>query len=101
VCAECKSVAYCNNICQLAHWPVHKAVCKAGKAARLAREAKARERGVVGPGGSAPRPRGLVGPIAADRAAYYAERRLEVGPQAGAEEVGPPAGFSPVVEEVD
>ena len=27
-CAQCNQVAYCSRDCQIAHWPVHKKVCK-------------------------------------------------------------------------
>lgn len=34
-CSKCGTVCYCNRICQLKHWPIHKMVCS-----RLANELK-------------------------------------------------------------
>jgi hypothetical protein len=31
-CTSCKRVRYCGQVCQFAHWPAHKAACKAYKA---------------------------------------------------------------------
>ncbi len=28
VCFKCKKVYYCSKECQVAHWPIHKKVCK-------------------------------------------------------------------------
>ncbi|KAJ7890130.1 hypothetical protein B0H14DRAFT_2690686 [Mycena olivaceomarginata] len=35
-CASCQVTLYCSKECQKAHWPAHKAECKASKAQRLA-----------------------------------------------------------------
>jgi hypothetical protein len=34
-CKGCGSVRYCGKECQMAHWPAHKAPCKASQAAKV------------------------------------------------------------------
>jgi hypothetical protein len=34
-CSGCRSVRYCGKECQMAHWPAHKAPCKASRAAKV------------------------------------------------------------------
>jgi ankyrin repeat protein len=37
-CTGCKQVRYCGQQCQLAHWPMHKADCKAAAELRVAKD---------------------------------------------------------------